>query len=100
MTNSEPRRTGRIVGINGNMVTVEFDRAVRQNEVAYVRDADLRLIAEVIRVRGRHADLQVFEEVSGLRVGDAVEFTGDLLAVELGPGLLAQVSTVCRTRCR
>jgi V/A-type H+-transporting ATPase subunit A len=91
MTKSEPRRTGRIVGINGNMVTVEFERAVTQNEVAYVRDGDLRLIAEVIRVRDRYADLQVFEEVSGLHVGDLVEFTGELLAVELGPGLLAQV---------
>ena len=91
MSSSTEKRTGRIVGVNGNMVTVEFDQAVRQNEVAYVLDNDLRLIAEVIRVRGRYADLQVFEDVSGLRVGDIVEFAGNLLAVELGPGLLAQV---------
>ena len=91
MSDTTAKRTGRIVGINGNMVTVEFDKAVRQNEVAYILDNDLRLIAEVIRVRGRYADLQVFEDVSGLRVGDIAEFAGDLLAVELGPGLLAQV---------
>ena len=46
-------RSGRVVGVNGNIVTVEFDTAVTQNEVAYVSQGDVRLIAEVIRVRGR-----------------------------------------------
>ena len=82
---------GRIVGVNGNMVTVEFDLAVSQNEVAFIVVDDLRLIAEVIRVRGRYADLQVFEDTSGLVVGGQVEFAGNMLAVELGPGLLTQI---------
>jgi len=79
------------MGVNGNLVTVEFDESVRQNEVAYVIQGDLRLIAEVIRVRGRYADVQVFESTAGITVGDPVELTGDLLSVELGPGLLATV---------
>jgi V/A-type H+-transporting ATPase subunit A len=79
------------MGVNGNLVTVEFDESVRQNEVAYVVQGDLRLIAEVIRVRGRYADVQVFESTAGITVGDPVELTGDLLSVELGPGLLATV---------
>ena len=79
------------MGVNGNLVTVEFDESVRQNEVAYVVQGDLRLIAEVIRVRGRYADMQVFESTAGITVGDPVELTGDLLSVELGPGLLATV---------
>ena len=91
MSTTTARRTGRIAGINGNLVTVEYDQTVRQNEVAFVRTGDVRLIAEVIRVRGRYADIQVFEDVSGMKVGDVVEFQGELLAVELGPGLLAQV---------
>lgn len=82
---------GRIVGINGNMLTVEFDTYVTQNEVAYAILGDVRLKAEVIRVRGRRADLQVFESTSGLKVGDSVEFTDALLSVALGPGLLTQV---------
>ncbi len=82
---------GTIVGVNGNMITVEFEDAVSQNEVAYALLGDLRLMCEVVRIRGRHADLQVFEDTTGLTVGDRVEFTGDLLAVELGPGLLTQV---------
>jgi V/A-type H+/Na+-transporting ATPase subunit A len=84
-------RSGRVMGVNGNLVTVEFDAAVTQNEVAYVLQDDVRLIAEVIRVRGRYADAQVFESTAGVRVGDPVELMGDLLSVELGPGLLAEV---------
>jgi V/A-type H+-transporting ATPase subunit A len=79
------------VGVNGNMITVQFEGAVGQNEVAFARVGDLRLMSEVVRVRGRYADLQVFEDTTGLAVGDAVEFTGELLAAELGPGLLTQV---------
>ena len=82
---------GQITGVNGNMITVRFDGAVGQNEVAYARLGELRLMAEVVRVRGHHADLQVFEDTTGLAVGDAVEFTGELLTAELGPGLLAQI---------
>ena len=84
-------RTGRVMGVSGNLVSVEFDAAVRQNEVAYVLLDELRLIAEVIRVRGRYADMQVFESTAGIKVGDPVEFVDELLSVELGPGLLSRV---------
>ncbi|HUT26038.1 MAG TPA: V-type ATP synthase subunit A [Sumerlaeia bacterium] len=82
---------GRIVGVNGNMLTVEFDQMVRQNEVAYVVLDEVELMAEVIRVRDRYADLQVYEETHGLTIGGQVKFSGELLSVELGPGLLGQV---------
>lgn len=82
---------GRITGVNGNLVTVEFDTYVTQNEVAYAMIGDKQLKAEVIRVRGRRADLQVFESTVGLKVGDPIQFTDDLLSVTLGPGLLKQV---------
>lgn len=82
---------GKVVGVNGNMVTVEFDEHVTQNEVAFVQVGDMRLKSEVIRVRGKRADMQVFEDTSGIRVNDKVEFTDELLAVELGPGLLTSV---------
>jgi V/A-type H+-transporting ATPase subunit A len=64
---------------------------VIQNEVAYACIGELKLKAEVIRVRGKNAELQVFEDTVGVKVGDPVEFTGNLLSVELGPGLLTQV---------
>ncbi len=83
--------TGRITGVNGNMITVQFEGAVGQNEVGFARLGELRLMSEVVRVRGRYADMQVFEDTTGLAVGDRVEFSGELLTVELGPGLLGQV---------
>jgi V/A-type H+-transporting ATPase subunit A len=83
--------TGKIVGINGNMLTVEFDTNVTQNEVAFANIGNERLKCEVIRVRGNRADLQVFESAGGLKIGDKVDFTSELLSVELGPGLLTKV---------
>ena len=85
------QKTGRIVGVKGNLLTVEYDQAVFQNEMAYVRLGDEKLKAEVVRVRGSYAELQVFEDTSGLKINDQVVFSNRLLSVELGPGLLGQV---------
>jgi V/A-type H+-transporting ATPase subunit A len=92
MTAPSSRADAHVIGVNGNMVTARFTGDVRMNEVAYIElpaaGETLRLKAEVIRVRGDACDLQVFEDTRGVRVGHRVDFTGDLLAVELGPGLL------------
>jgi len=85
------KRIGRIVEINANMVTVGLDDFVIQNEVAYILHGNLRLKAEVIRVRDDRAQMQVYESTSGLRVGEQVEFSDELLSAELGPGLLGQI---------
>lgn len=85
------RNIGRIVGVNGNLLTVEFDKPVTQNEVVYALTGDIKLKAETVRIRGRYAELQVFEDTKGLKINDQVEFTGELLSVELGPGLLTGV---------
>ena len=82
---------GRIKGVNGNLVTVEFDTAVMQNEVAYAIVGDKRLKGEVIRVRGNRADLQIYESTAGLKIDDPVAFSGEMLSVALGPGLLTKV---------
>ncbi len=82
---------GKIIGVNGNLLTVQFDHPVVQNEVGFARIQDIQLKAEVIRISGQTAELQVFEDTTGLSVGDPVAFTGELLAVELGPGLLTQI---------
>lgn len=83
---------GKIVGVNGNLIRVAFEGAVAQNEVGFAKLASgVELKCEVIRIRGDYAELQVFEDTSGLKAGDEVRFTGELLSVELGPGLLTQV---------
>ena len=85
------KRIGRIIGINGNMVRAEFSTFSMQNEVGYILVANQRLKAEVIRIRANVAEMQVYENTTGLKIQDEVEFTGELLSVELGPGLLGQI---------
>jgi len=82
---------GRIVRVEANMIAVAFEQPVMQNEVAFVLHGQERLKCEVIRVRGNIAELQVFESTVGLKVGEQVEFSGEFLSVELGPGLLGQI---------
>lgn len=85
------KNIGKVTGINGNLIRAHFDQPIQQNEVGYAVLNDTRLRAEVIRIRGTVAEMQVFEDTTGLSVGDAVEFSGELLSVELGPGLLSQI---------
>ncbi|MEE1114542.1 MAG: V-type ATP synthase subunit A [Eubacterium sp.] len=82
---------GHVTGINGNMANVSFDGAVHKNEVAYILVDDKRLKGEVIRVTGGTASMQIYEMSNGIKVGDPVEFTGELMSVDLGPGLLTQI---------
>ena len=85
------RNKGHVTGVNGNMVNVSFDDHVIKNEVGYIVVGNERLKGEVIRVNNGVASLQVYEMTNGIAVGDEVEFTDELLSVELGPGLLTQV---------
>lgn len=89
------KSSGKVVGVNGNMVTIEFEGEVLQNEVGYVKVASAEgkndLKSEVIRIKGNRADMQVFEMTRGIGIGDSVELTENLLSVTLGPGLLGQV---------
>lgn len=80
----------KVVGINGNMVTIEFDGNVSMNEVGYVNVDGKKLRGEIIRIRGNKAQMQIFEMTQGIKAGDTVELMGDLLCAELGPGLLGQ----------
>lgn len=81
----------KVVGINGNMVSISFDGNIAMNEVGYVKVDDKKLKGEVIRIRGSVAQMQIYEMTNGIKAGDDVEFTGDLLSAQLGPGLLGQI---------
>jgi len=85
------KKHGKIVGINGNMITVVCENDIIQNEVGLAIVGEESLKAEVIRIRGNLAYMQVFESTKGLKVGDNIEFTGEMLSVQLGPGLLGMV---------
>ncbi len=73
------------------MVSVEYAGEATMNEVCYINTGDKKLKSEVIRIKGKVADLQVFEMTSGISVGETVEFSGELLSVQLGPGLLGRI---------
>ncbi len=73
------------------LIQLDEQAAVKKNEVGYICVGDERLKSEVLRIRGRTADMQVFEDTSGVRVGDRVEMTDEMLSATLGPGLLGRV---------
>jgi V/A-type H+-transporting ATPase subunit A len=91
MIKMETLHKGKVVGVSGNMVTVDTDGDVFMNEVGFIVVGEKRLKSEVIRIRGKRVELQVFEMTRDIGIDDPVEFSGELLSVQLGPGLLGQI---------
>ena len=85
------KTTGKVSGIVSNLVTVTVDGPVAENELCYIDLSGTRLLAEVIKVNGDKASVQVFESTRGLKNGDSVEFLGRMLEATLGPGLLSSI---------
>ncbi len=85
------KSTGKVICVNGNLLSVSFDGNISMNEICYVKTEGVSLKSEVIRIRGKVAQIQVYEMTGGIKCGDEVEFTGDMLSAELGPGLLGQI---------
>jgi V/A-type H+-transporting ATPase subunit A len=96
--------SAKVIAVSDDIVTIEslseegvFLRPLMKNEVIYIRPriqgeaTGERLKAEILRIRGHQADAQVYEDTAGVSVGDPVEQSGEMLSVELGPGLLQQV---------
>lgn len=81
---------GVVTGVTANLISVNVEGAVRQNEIAYIIYGEERLMSEVIRINGKIAYMQCFESTRGIRTGLYVEFSGGMLEVELGPGLLSR----------
>ena len=81
---------GIVKGIVSNLVTLEADGPVSQNEICYISVGGVKLMAEVIKVIGANAYVQVFESTRGMKVGDEGEFAGHMLEVTLGPGMLSR----------
>ena len=71
------------------MVTLKVDGPVAQNEICYIETGGDKLMSEVIKVVGENVYVQVFESTRGLKVGAPAEFTGHMLEVTLGPGMLS-----------
>lgn len=81
-----------VTGVAGNIVSIESPSgSIMKNEVAHILLGDEQLKSEVLRVNGNTAEIQVFEPTEGIRIGDRVELTREMLSVRLGPGLLGTV---------
>lgn len=85
------KSTGTVTGIVSNLVTVLTNGPVAENEICYIMLGDTPLMAEVIKISGAYAMVQVFESTRGLKNGDKVEFEGHMLEITLGPGLLSGI---------
>ena len=81
---------GTVSGVIANMVTLSVDGPVRQGEICYIETGGDRLMSEVIKVVGSNVYVQVFESTRGLKVGATAEFTGHMLEMQLGPGMLSK----------
>ena len=81
---------GTVSGVIANMVTLVVDGPVAQNEICYISTGGDKLMAEVIKVVGTQVYVQVFESTRGLKVGAEAAFTGHMLEVTLGPGMLSK----------
>ncbi len=81
---------GTVSGVVANMVTLSVDGPVLQGEICYITTGGDRLMAEVIKITGNDVYVQVFESTRGLKVGAEAEFTGHMLEIQLGPGMLSK----------
>ena len=77
------KTTGRVNGIISNIVIVKADGPVGQNEICHVYCGDTKMMAEVIKVVGDNAYVQVFDSTRGLKIGEKVEFEGHMLEATL-----------------
>lgn len=78
-----------ISGISGPTVRAKGLTGSFMHEVVNVGDA--RLLGEIIRIESGIATIQVYEDTEGLKIGEPVELTGELMSVELGPGLIGSI---------
>nr|QSX72277.1 V-type proton ATPase catalytic subunit A [Halisarca dujardinii] len=80
---------GYVFGVSGPVVTAERMSGAAMYEL--VRVGHSELVGEIIRLEGEYATIQVYEETSGVCVGDPVLRTGKPLSVELGPGIMGNI---------
>ena len=81
---------GKVVSIVSNLVILEVNGPVSQNELCFIDHKGTKIMAEVIKFLGNEAFVQAFESTRGLKVGYQAEFTGHMLEVTLGPGMLSK----------
>ena len=82
--------TGKVTGVISNLIFIEAVAAVTQNEICFIHAENKKLMAEVIKVEGSKISAQLFEMSMTIKMGSQVDFTGKMLEIELGPGILSK----------
>ncbi len=82
-------KQGKIIKVSGPLIVASGLDSANLHDVVYVGDA--KLVGEIIELRGDHASIQVYEETSGVKVGDPVENTNAPLCMELAPGIMSGI---------
>ena len=77
---------GRVIKVAGPLVVASLMRDCKMYEVVHIGEKNL--VGEIIELRDDKASIQVYEETSGLGVGEKVVGTGEMMSVELAPGLI------------
>ena len=91
MTTPTSTLNAKVVGLAGNIVSIQSDVPLVKNSVLFVHTGEAQLKGEILRVQADRADAQIYDETEGVRVGDGVEVTDQMLSAALGPGLLGMV---------
>jgi len=91
MTTTATIKQGNVTGIISNLVIAVCDEPVAQNEICYIRVGEEQLLGEIIKVIGKDIFIQCFESTRGMKVGNTIRFTDEMLEVTLGPGMLSKI---------
>ncbi len=80
---------GKITSVSGSVVVVSDLEDLKMNDIVFVGDKNL--VGEIVKIEGSNAIVQVYEDTSGLRIGESATDTKEPLSVELGPGLIGSI---------
>ena len=80
---------GKVIGISGSVVTVADLEDPKMNNIVFIGNRSL--VGEIVKIEGKNAIVQVYEDTSGLRIGESAADSSEPLSVELGPGLIGSI---------
>ena len=80
---------GKVIGISGSVVTVSGLEDPKMNNIIFIGENEL--VGEIVKIEEKNAIVQVYEDTSGLKIGEKAVDSREPLSVELGPGLIGSI---------
>ena len=88
--NKDSQTVGKVKGILSNLIIGSAGGPVSQNEICYIQLGTENLLGEVIKIIGEDVYIQCYESTRGMTVNSVIKYSGHMLQVQLGPGLLSK----------